>query len=142
MPWTINDYPPSWKNMDETVRRKAIDIANAMLAEGYDEDNAIPIATAKAKEWAEYATPKEKDELKHKDISKKRPSSDQKIYTEANVEVKYREDEKKWEVFSEGANKPHKLYDTKKEALEQAQKTASYRDSGVISYTKEGKKEK
>ena len=34
------------------VRRKAIEIANALLAEGYDEGRAIPIAIAKAKEWA------------------------------------------------------------------------------------------
>ena len=34
------------------VRRKAIEIANALLEEGYDEGKAIRIAIAKAKEWA------------------------------------------------------------------------------------------
>lgn len=34
------------------VRNKAIDIANALLAEGNDEKRAIAIATAKAEEWA------------------------------------------------------------------------------------------
>jgi uncharacterized protein YdaT len=34
------------------VRAKAIEIANALLAEGYDEGKAIRIAIAKAKEWA------------------------------------------------------------------------------------------
>jgi len=34
------------------VRRKAIEIANALLAEGCDEGKAIRIAIAKAKEWA------------------------------------------------------------------------------------------
>jgi len=33
------------------VRRKAIEIANAMLAEGYDEGKAIRIAIAKARQW-------------------------------------------------------------------------------------------
>lgn len=36
------------------VREKAIDIANALLAEGMDEGKAIRVAIAKAKEWAEH----------------------------------------------------------------------------------------
>ena len=31
MPWTMNDYPNTWKNFDELERKKAIDIGNAML---------------------------------------------------------------------------------------------------------------
>jgi len=34
------------------VRRKAIEIANALLEQGYEEGKAIRIAIAKAKEWA------------------------------------------------------------------------------------------
>lgn len=34
------------------VRNKAIDIANALLADGAEEPRAIAIATAKAEEWA------------------------------------------------------------------------------------------
>ena len=34
------------------VRNKAIGIANALLADGNDEQKAIAIATAKAEEWA------------------------------------------------------------------------------------------
>ena len=34
------------------VRTKAIEIANALLAEGYEEGLAIRIAIAKAKQWA------------------------------------------------------------------------------------------
>lgn len=49
MPWSEHDYPDSLKNLDPIARRKAIDIANAMLAEGYEDDAAIPIATAQAK---------------------------------------------------------------------------------------------
>ena len=39
-------------HLPERVRRKAIEIANALLEEGYDEGKAIRIAIAKAKEWA------------------------------------------------------------------------------------------
>jgi len=53
MPWTKKDYPQSMKNLMAPVRNKAIDIANALLDEGYEEGRAISIATAKAEEWGE-----------------------------------------------------------------------------------------
>lgn len=53
MPWSKNDYPQSMKNLDERVRNKAVEIANALLDEGYEEGRAIAIATAKAEEWDE-----------------------------------------------------------------------------------------
>lgn len=51
MPWSMKDYPQSLKNLEKPVRKKAIEIANAMLDEGYEEGRAIPIATSQAKEW-------------------------------------------------------------------------------------------
>lgn len=52
MPWTIDRYPVSMKRLPPTVREKAIEIANALLAEGYPEGQAIRIAIARAKQWA------------------------------------------------------------------------------------------
>ena len=52
MPWDETDYPPAMRRLLPLVRAKAIEIANALLAEGYDEGKAIRIAIAKAKEWA------------------------------------------------------------------------------------------
>lgn len=52
MPWNKKEYPNSLKNFMAPVRNKAIEIANALLAEGSDEQKAIAIATAKAEEWA------------------------------------------------------------------------------------------
>jgi len=52
MPWNEDRYPVSMSHLPVRVRRKAIEIANALLEEGYDEGKAIRIATAKAKEWA------------------------------------------------------------------------------------------
>lgn len=49
MPWDTQDYPSSLKNLDTAVKKKAIDIANSMIDEGYDEGQAIPIATEQAK---------------------------------------------------------------------------------------------
>jgi uncharacterized protein YdaT len=55
MPWDEAYYPRSMRNLSPEVRSKAIEIANALLEEGYDDGSAIRIAIAKAKEWAERA---------------------------------------------------------------------------------------
>ncbi|MEZ7173412.1 hypothetical protein [Sporosarcina sp. OR05] len=57
MPWTKNDYPDSFKNLDSDVREKAIEIANALLREGNEEGRAISIATAKAREYVQGDNP-------------------------------------------------------------------------------------
>ena len=57
MPWNDERYPASMRGLDVRVRRKAIEIANALLEEGYDEGKAIRIAIAKAKEWAGHHAP-------------------------------------------------------------------------------------
>ena len=51
MPWNEAYYPVSMENLPEEVRSKAIEIANALLRQGYPEANAIRIAIARAKEW-------------------------------------------------------------------------------------------
>lgn len=55
MPWTQDRYPPAMRGLAPHVRRKAIEIANAVLAEEGDEGKAIRIGIAKAKEWALHA---------------------------------------------------------------------------------------
>lgn len=40
-------------HLSPIVREKAIEIANALLAEGMEDGRAIRIAIARAKQWAE-----------------------------------------------------------------------------------------
>ena len=54
MPWNETRFPASMRRLPPLVRAKAIEIANALLEEGYDEGKAIRIAIAKAREWAEH----------------------------------------------------------------------------------------
>lgn len=54
MPWDEAYYPKSMRNLPPEIRLKAIEIANALLEQGYDEGKAIRIAIAKAKEWARH----------------------------------------------------------------------------------------
>lgn len=53
MPWSVDNYPASMKNLTPEVRKKAIEIANALYEkEHYEEGRAIPIAIDTAEEWA------------------------------------------------------------------------------------------
>jgi uncharacterized protein YdaT len=52
MPWNEQYFPRSMSNLAPLVRAKAIEIANALLAEGYGEGRAIRIAISQAKRWA------------------------------------------------------------------------------------------
>lgn len=54
MPWSPDRYPPAMRHLPPLVRLKAIEIANAVLAEEGDEGKAIRIGIAKAKEWARH----------------------------------------------------------------------------------------
>lgn len=51
MPFTMKGYPEKWKDFEVIKRQKAIEIANAMLKEGYLEKDVVPIAAKKAKDW-------------------------------------------------------------------------------------------
>lgn len=50
MPFTMKGYPEKWKEFEVIKRQKAIEIANAMLKEGYLEKDVVPIAAKKAKD--------------------------------------------------------------------------------------------
>jgi uncharacterized protein YdaT len=53
MPWDAAHFPPAMTHLPALVRAKAIEIANALLEEGYEEGRCIRIAIAQAKRWAE-----------------------------------------------------------------------------------------
>lgn len=133
MTWDRRSYPPSMKNLNEYVRDKAIDIANAMVADGYDEENAIPIAISQAKDWYEDASNKEKSEIRKEDLKdhEKDPSSSAHLQ-DADVIVEYNKDKEKWQVISKGAKRADSLHDTKKEAKARAEGIANNRDSELI----------
>lgn len=133
MPWTKNDYPPSMKNLEENVRLKAIDIANAMVADGYDEGRAIPIAINQAKEWVGDATKSEIKDLKKKDITDHEKSETSSAHLQdADIVVQYDHDESVWKVISKGAKKADSVHETKKSAQSRAEEIADKRDSDTI----------
>lgn len=142
MPFDRRNYPSSMKNLDKEVRDKAIDITNAMLKEGYDEDNAIPIAISQAKDWANDASNAELKEIRKKDLKdhKKSDNNSAARLQDADVEVSYNYDKEKWQVKSKKASQAEGYYDTKKEARDRAREIAENRASKVITKTKEESK--
>lgn len=134
MPWTMNDYPDSLKNLDEITRKKAIDMANAMLDEGYDEGRAIPIATSEAKKWKQNASKQEQENYKKNGQPTKRSEKDKRY--ENNPE---RLDERElvephkdgWAVKSEHANKASYVFENKQKAIERAREIADNKDTEV-----------
>jgi len=141
MPWTLNDYPSSLKNLDDITKKKAIDIANAMVDEGYPEDRAIPIATSQAKEWRENASqdevhnykkqgnPAERD--KDRDNDENNPER-----LEEGEQVVAHEDG--WAVQSSGAQKPSNIYDNKNDAISRAREIAKNKGTGLILFNQDG----
>lgn len=59
MPWCIQVYPASMKNLEKLTRKKAIAIGNALLADYHPEERAIPIAISQTKKWISDATEQE-----------------------------------------------------------------------------------
>lgn len=53
MPWTPTDYPSAMRNLPSVQRRHAIEIANAILADGGEEGTAISTGIARAKDHFE-----------------------------------------------------------------------------------------
>ena len=140
MPWNMTDYPASMKNLDPLVRKKAIDIANALLDDGYPDDRAIPIATSQAEKWLENASEEEKKEFRQeKNPQKNDPhtkNKNAKKLLSANIQVKYEED--KWIVLSEGAKRASDHFDTKEKAIARAKEIAENKKTIVEVLKKDG----
>jgi uncharacterized protein YdaT len=145
MPWTLNDYPSSMKNLNKATKKKAIDIANSMVDEGYDEGRAIPIAIEQAKEWRENASKKEIEEYKksgkptERSEQGKRHENNPQRMDEAQHVVKH---EDGWAVKSSNAKKASKVYDKKQDAINRAKEIDDNKGTSLKIYKKDGSLQK
>ena len=144
MTWNMTDYPASLKNFDPLLRKKTIDIANALLENGYKDDRAIPIAISQAKEWMHNASEKELDELKKTDNPDKNDrhenNSGSNDLLDSDVMVFY--DDNRWAVKTKGAKKISETFDKKIRAVSRAKEIAANKESKIVLYKKDGNKEK
>lgn len=139
MPWDMNDYPNSMKNLDRLTRKKAIDIANALLVDGYPDDRAIPIAISQAEKWIQDATTEEKAKFDKKTVRKTdphTPNKNAKKLMNADVSVKYQD--KHWIVISDAAERASDIFQNKTQAVERAKKIAKNKGSTLKIYKMDG----
>ncbi|MCM3784166.1 DUF2188 domain-containing protein [Neobacillus mesonae] len=134
MPWNKNDYPPSMKNLDPRIREKAVEIANALLDDGYEEGRSIAIATAQAKEWNENH-PEGENKKENRSSQKNGPVHTSRDHR--NLHVVPHEDG--WAIKQEGKEQPKHTYRVKKEAEDAAKEMASSKQIRVIVHDKQGK---
>ena len=117
--WTKDNYPDTFKNLEEQVRNKAIEIANSLLEQNYDKGRAIATAINQEKKWAENDTDLTEDF--------------EKIY-----HISYRENDEKWEIKAEENENASSLFDIKQDAIEEARKMADNQNAKVIIHKKDG----
>lgn len=141
MPWNMNDYPASMKNLDPLIRKKAIDIGNALLNDDYPDERAIPIAISQAEKWYDEASPEEKKDFQKAKAPQKNDSHEHdknaKKLMNADVEVKYQEDQ--WIVISEKASQASDTFDKKEQAVERGKEIAKNKNSTVKIYKQDAK---
>ncbi|MFD1708665.1 DUF2188 domain-containing protein [Siminovitchia sediminis] len=112
MPWSNNDYPDSMKNLQDDVREKAIDIANALLEEDYDEGRAISIGIAQARKYM--------DGDEHR--------------TEYHIQP----DEEEWILTRQHTGKAIMREDTKEDLLETAKEYVNEHDGILVIHKLDG----
>ena len=116
MPWTKKDYPNSMKNFEIPVRDKAIEIANKLVEEGYEDARAIPIAISRAKEWFERRGGTISSDFTHHLL----PDGD------------------RWIIKQVGGNE-YFILDTKEEAMDKVKKMSKNKPVKVMIHDSEGK---
>ena len=127
MPWIQKNYPDSMKNLDPTVRNKAIEIANALMREGkmHDEGNVIATGISKAKDWAT-----------HEGMDVAKTPTDHKDHGTDQYVIPHK---KGWALKTERSNKPYKVYATKEEAIEKGEEMAKKHSATLMIQGEDGK---
>ncbi|WP_280771400.1 DUF2188 domain-containing protein [Salipaludibacillus daqingensis] len=143
MPWDTNDYPESLKNLNTPIRKKAIEIANAMVDEGYKEGQAIPIATEQAKEWYENASKKEINRMTNKTNEKLTEHDGEKDESNSRPELLDKGEhvyphDNGWAVQAEDAKQPSHVFDNKKDAISRAREIAKKKETHLVVHLGDG----
>jgi uncharacterized protein YdaT len=116
MPWTKQNYPDSMKNMDSRIRQKAIEIANSLLDDGYEEGRAISISIAQAKKWADN-------------------TNEAKSEGTAQHVIPH---EKGWAIKKEDGSRVSFTFDNKEKAIEKAKELAENQGTECVIHREDG----
>jgi uncharacterized protein YdaT len=119
MAWSRKDYPESMKNLDEPVRNKAIEIANSLMEEDYEEGRALSIAIAQAKEWYENRGEETTSDITHHLVS----------------------EEDKW-IIKSADSEEQREFSTKEEAMKEIDELKKEKSMKVMVHDADGKFQK
>src|SRR5690625_7083714 len=129
------------KNMEHTTKKKAIDIANSMIDDGYDENRASPIAIEQAKKWRENASQSGIEKYKQSGKpttrskeGKKYPSHPERL--DEGEEVVAHDDG--WAVKSSGSERASETFATKEKAIERGKEIAQNKGTSLKVYNQDG----
>ncbi|UGB29945.1 DUF2188 domain-containing protein [Metabacillus sp. B2-18] len=115
MVWTKNDYPESMKNLNESTRNKAIEVANALVDDGYEEGRAISIGISQAEKMMN--------------------SNSSDIYHIVPHDGE-------WAIKKENAKKVTEVFRTKAQALDKGQDYMKKKDAQLVIHRQDGTIEK
>ncbi|ETT44809.1 DUF2188 domain-containing protein [Paenibacillus sp. FSL R5-0490] len=148
MPWNKQDYPVSMKNLEPRVRHKAIEIANALLDDGYEEGRSIAIATAKAEEWDENhpapensksdSTSSSDNSNRNKSSSGERRHSEPVSSSKSHDNIHVVPTDSGWAIKEEGKSTYLSTFDTKAEAVDKAKELSSKQNIRAIIHNQDG----
>lgn len=142
VPWTLDDYPDSMKNLSKVTKKKAIDIANALIEDGYKDQQAIPIAINQAKEWYDKTSEDEREDyLQHGKVTvhDQKHKSNPALLDENELVLPH---DGKWAVQSKKAKRISKQFDKKADAIEYAKKVAKNKQTALEIYKQDGSLER
>jgi len=130
MPWTNKSFPDSMKNLPAEVRRKSIEIANALLEESkMNEGIAIATAISRAKDWAANRGKKTRGRVGR--------STDVKQHGQDRYVIPYHEHE--WAIRTEKSKRVEKVFSSKSEAVKQARKEARKANASLTIQKRDGR---
>lgn len=134
MAWTMEKYPVALKNFGKLMRKKIIEIGNTLIADGYTEARAIPIAISQAREWMDNASQEELKAFKAALLAdEKLLKADKKsvIPTALDNELVF-QDGVEWVVRAEDTEKLAGRFASKEAAVKRAQEIAVHRTGHVL----------
>ena len=137
MIWTLDNFPAAINHLTPLTRKKALAIANALVAQGFQEKLALSIASSHAKQWYREATVQERHRFAQASTqAQSNPHPPQSSRRGADIAVK--PDPAGWAVVSPSGDRATELYPRKTDAVERAKTIASAEQGSVAIYKRNG----
>lgn len=130
MIWTLDNFPAAINHLTPLTRKKALAIANALVAQGFQEKLALSIASSQAKQWYREATVQERRRFDQA-ITQAQSNPQPPKLSRRGADIAVKPDPAGWAVVSPSGDRTTELYPRKTDAVERA-KTIAIADHGSV----------